>query len=523
MRIFHSEQAKDGVLCLAIFAATVLYLAALPRSLQPADEAYFLLESKRILNGEVFYKDVFYYSLPAAHWVMAFVFWMFGTDIRTAKLLMAVLHGLTGVFAFLTARRLGVRRGIACCLPLAYVGLCWAAWPVASPHWFSTFLMAVLLFMLTGKAWARRAASAFGPGVLTGVLTSVQHQKGIVVAAGVCGLFVLDCALGRRYAERCSPSDLLRRLLYFGAGASIVLIPVILVVLGTAGRDPFVDAILWTVRGGKYREYNHPSWGAIGLHTALALYTLPVVLKYAALVVGIGILRTLHAWTWRTDRTEFGKVLILTVFTAASVVSVAYNADFIHLAFAALFCFILLAETLEAWIQRANVFGYSGVVVKLLVAGLASGLVFHLYSNAIRAWQEHPYPHETAFGHVDFANREEIRLVERIRALLRGVGSHEFFAYPVYTSLYLMTGADNPTPYQLLIPGFNLPQHVDRALAILEAKRLPYLFATDLFLKPNDVILNYIHQHYECVDPGQKKCALFRKRGDESPRLNAAR
>src|SRR6185295_2372590 len=98
---------RDAALVLTIFIATFAYLACLPRNLAQADEAIQLYEAKRLLEGEVMYRDVFEMTTPGYHFVMALLFWVFGTNIDTARLAMAVLHAVMGILVYGTCRRFG--------------------------------------------------------------------------------------------------------------------------------------------------------------------------------------------------------------------------------------------------------------------------------------------------------------------------------------------------------------------------------------------------------------------------------
>src|SRR6185295_19928482 len=81
----------DAVLATGLFVTTVAYLAALPRTIASADEGTFLYEAKRILDGQVFYRDIFDLITPGAHYLMAALYWVFGVDIATARLADAVV------------------------------------------------------------------------------------------------------------------------------------------------------------------------------------------------------------------------------------------------------------------------------------------------------------------------------------------------------------------------------------------------------------------------------------------------
>src|SRR6185369_1038459 len=99
------DGATDSALAVLIFAATVIYLTSLPPNLAFADEAIHLYESKRLLDGEVLYRDVFEMITPGYMYLMALLFKIFGSDVATARTAQAVMHGLSGVVLYAVCRR----------------------------------------------------------------------------------------------------------------------------------------------------------------------------------------------------------------------------------------------------------------------------------------------------------------------------------------------------------------------------------------------------------------------------------
>ena len=82
----HTESRRwDVVVALLIFAGIALYLSFLPRNLTAADESIHLYEAKRILNGEVLYRDVYTVYPPASFHVAAWLFELFGTSLLVVR------------------------------------------------------------------------------------------------------------------------------------------------------------------------------------------------------------------------------------------------------------------------------------------------------------------------------------------------------------------------------------------------------------------------------------------------------
>lgn len=515
LRSLAGKVSSDSVVCLLVFAGTVAYLAAMPRDLGLADESYFLVEAKRILHSEMLYRDIFWFAMPLAHWIMAAIFWIFGTDMLVARLAMAVLHGAIASLLFLICRHLGVRTGIALSVAAAHVTLCQAPWPYASPHWFDTLLITLLLFVLVSRPAGQLSGRALlSAGIVVGLLASVHQHIGAVFAAAMGLYLVADSWLSRRYGTEQSAAGLLSQLRSFSVGVLLVLVPVFLVMVVTAGVRPLYEQLLVHPLTG-YRKYNHSDWCEVNLMTLrFARYTWPVVLKYVPAVVVIGLARAVRNWFVRADREQFRNLLALLIVCPAAALSISYLPDFIHVGFIAPLFFVFCAETLEAVVRSIGAaVGYPNLVGRVVGASLLAALALHLRSNMALAYGDFPLSHQTAFGRVDFATADEVRLVDEIRSLMGKQASRKFFAYPVYTSLYLMTDTDNPTRHQVLIPDYNSAEEVQGALATIRALKLPYIVASKIFLRDDDPIFAYVRREYECFYPRDpEKCLVYRRR-----------
>jgi hypothetical protein len=128
------------------------------------------------------------------------------------------------------------------------------------------------------------------------------------------------------------------------------------------------------------------------------------------------------------------------------------------------------------------------------------GLGVQLARNLARAQREYPVSLDTAFGRIDFPNRNEPGFVETTERLMAGREPRELFAYPFYASLYLMTDTKNPTPYQFLFPDYSGPKQVEEVIGILERRKVPVVFAFSAFLPKDDALIAYLRQRYDAAD-----------------------
>jgi hypothetical protein len=491
-----SLDLNDRLLAHALAAVTLAYLASLPRYLGWADESYFLYEAKRIRDGEVMYRDIFQFITPLASYLMAFLYWVFGTTIATARLAMAAAHATLCGLLFATCRALGVRRVLALLAPLAFLSLCQPVWPFASPHWFSTTMTMGVLSLLIFVEPRMRANVTFIIGIALGLLIGVQQQKGLIITAGVGVIFLCHQLVGRHHA-RGGPRLLATRLAYLLAGVLTIVLPLGLWMIATAGIGPLYDALV-VFPLESYRHGHYIRWGATApLADSFSAATFPTLLRWSPALLVLPLARLLYVIARADDETTARSLATLVIFGAASVCSIWYFPDLIHIAFIAPIFLVCAAESLE-WLLRCvrpPIFAAAlGAAVAVILAG---GLTLQLGRNTAEMRRQFTIPHATAFGRIDFARAWEPMFVDGVRAALDHVAGRELFSYPNVTSIYLTAGAHNPTPFQYLLASVSPPAQIAEAQRILEERQLPYVVVAPMIFTARDPLSKFITAHYE--------------------------
>lgn len=491
----------DLAVAALLFGATVLYLLSWPRDLGFADESYFLYEAKRIRDGEVMYRDVFQFVAPLTWHLMAGLFWLFGTDLIVARVCMALLHGTTAALCYACARSLGVRRSLAVLPPLAYLALCHGPWPYASPHWFATDVVVLILLIGLRGRWAEQPRAAVRLGAVVGLLIGIQQQKGAVITAAVGVMLLLDPLTSRRWGARPVWRPMLAQGLRFAAGVFAVVVPLAIVMVAVAGSEPVFNALI-SYPLLEYEAARRVAWGATGvLGGGYMIFTWPRLLKWVPLVMAPLLALTLLDIVRGANRRRARQHSVLLLVCAGSAGSVLYYPDFIHLAFIAPPFFIAAVALLEwglralrpAWLAR----GVEWAVAAVLVLALGRQLA----DNQMHAHANHTLRHQTAFGLVDFSAPWELVFADTLRALLDRTESREMFGYPSVVAPYLLAGGRNPTPYQHLTVRDHKPWRIQQVMDILRTRRPPYVVTAPLFLNfEKDPIARYIDAEYRFVD-----------------------
>ena len=493
------RRLTDAAVGVLMGAAAALYLSAWPNNLGTSDEAYYLFHAKRLLAGEVLYRDMFDFITPLFTDLMAVLFRLFGAGMTTARTFNAVVHGGIVLVVYLTCRAAGVRTGLAATAAVAHLALGQPAWQYASPHWTSTLVTGLLLWASLDRRWARQRGGLVVQGLLLGVLLALQQQKGVVMGAALTALLLADVAFDRRGGGPPGP-PLARSLFILAAGALTVVGPLMAFHLASAGLEPIVHQLVLHPFTG-YGRLNRSAWGAVNvLTTPMAAYVWPQVLTYLPLVIPVDLLRVVTGWVARGDRQRIERPLVLAVFASASAASILYFPDFIHVAFIAPVFFVCIAEALEAGLARLDRTGT--VLGRAIAVALLVCFGWRLRDNLARARAEFPIARETAFGRVDFASERDAALIERVRGLVEGAGSREIFCYPAGAAVYLMTDTDNPTPHEIILPVYQSDEEIERTIATLEARRVPVVVLYKVLVGRDDPVGEYVRTHYACDEDG---------------------
>jgi hypothetical protein len=257
-----------------------------------------------------------------------------------------------------------------------------------------------------------------------------------------------------------------------------------------------------------YPRLNRARWGALGLFPSSARYTFPTALALAPGLTLVAGVRAAVGFARGVEGEHVRRLTCLTLMGLASIASILYYPDYIHLAFIGSVFAVLAAELLATAFRARPAAGWPATMVAVLLLGVTGAQLARVMNGS---WRDHPFATDSPFGRVRFEDLQQLEIVERVRAVLAPAGARELFVYPFGAALYLLTGTENPTPFQFLLPEYSRPDQIDLTLAILERRRVPYLFV----IKPmtsTDPILRYVTEHYDQVEDERGLLPLFRRR-----------
>jgi hypothetical protein len=200
-----------AIASVAAFVACYLRTFVFPRvpMMFWADQSLYSTNGFRLLSGQLPYRDFFEFLTPGTDLVYALLFRCFGVSLWIPNLLMDILAAIAVLLITLAAAK--VLRGAFVFLPAVFaVGFGLFGGLDATHHWFSTVLALAAMVVLLGGTESRRLIAA---GALCGLMASFTQSKGALVTLGFVAFLIWQSR------HRQEPAQVLWRrcLQFFGS------------------------------------------------------------------------------------------------------------------------------------------------------------------------------------------------------------------------------------------------------------------------------------------------------------------
>lgn len=466
------RRVRSGRLApLAVAGLSFAYLLSFPLAIGRADESHLLYGAKRVLQGDVIYRDFFEGITPLAFYLFAGLYALAGTTLLTARVGIAAVEAIGCGLLFHLVRRLASPAEAALAV-LAFIALCVPVWPYASAHWISTTLGLAVAAVVTARRWAGSSQwRPFFAGVLGGVAICVQQQRGAFLAVWLpLGLATL--ALTARAEGRWRTT--VRELCWAATGGLAVVVPVLGLAAWAASPAALVEMLFgFAIDRYAPTQTGRNAWAAVlPLTGPWAEFTSLTLMRVLPFVLVLEALRLLQLRS-RIAR-DVGLRTAFWLLALLMCASIFYLPDFIHVSFILPFLFLPAASLLHD-LRRAPVWSrwhparaLGTVAVAAAVVAVAAQAAF----NVQRAYARAPVRFATAFG--------ELRGDANVRSLFEAVSRHlvreadgraRIYSYPDDAWLYLALPGDNAMRFSVLVDGFFPDFYVDEVVATVRERR----------------------------------------------------
>ena len=422
----------------ALLAAGLLVSGAtMLRDFQPNDEGLMLQAAARIADGQVPYRDFWWFYPPGQPYLLGALHALVGPSLLPWRIVRVIADAVVALLAWrLAGRAAGPRLALvawaAAILAMAYP---------SGPHPFPIALALALGALLT---FERRPVLA---GVLTGACAAWRLEFALFAALGI--------ALALRPPWRYLAAAV-------GTGALLYAPVVIAAGLGRSW-DLLVDYPLTDFRDYQALpfplDYDGPlNTGSLGGFLSDSLE--PLLLFYLPLVLVAGVIAAAFALVRRRDPLRVATA----VFTAGTVGYLLVRTDLFHTAPLAVMFAVLAAWALAS---RRSV----------LVVVVAVALAYVVVEGADRRWlglrEDTVALHAPGTDGVRAPPREAAELDGAVQAVRRAVPPGDpIYVAPLradrvtagYPLLYVLADRPNPTRYDIAAPGVVTSLPVQRAI-----------------------------------------------------------
>lgn len=510
-------------LVLATVLVTAYWCAgmqAMNHSLSYGDEGVVAEAARRIVLGQVPFRDYFTGGTPGVAYFYAAFLKMFGVTffaLRSGVLFTALAHLLA---SFWVLRRCGVRQLMPYLVVVSYAAYFTGPyWFIASHHWLSQALILASLVLLLGdrESACRRWQDMAAGGMATLGAFTLLHKGVIWLFAATIALW-LTCPREERWA----------RLRWFWAGALSIALPLCLAFLVEVRWDTLsYDLVVWPLtqyhkmegHRGILLQYLAQNWDGLltvwSYHKNLDdwLRAMAWTLTFGGnLVVHIlpllGVCALYCLWRRRAHTPEV--LGCLAAFFVASYLSALHRLADTTLGFAALAAVIALALLLhdllrsspQSALSRWFAFGWVGYFVAVVLIQVASGAAAQKVTTLTPAGQVDSYlvgEAQTMEGVINYVQQ-------------RREAGDQVFGYAYIPIFNFLLQADNPTPYDTLVPPMYTQQQLDHAQALLESSRCRWVVWNYTPLEQTS-FGRYLLNHYVVKARFKYAAVMERKKG----------
>lgn len=376
---------RDALLGCAVFLVG-LFLQ-ITGSFSAEDEAWFVQVVRRVLDGDVLYRDVAFGINPLSVYVITPLAWLFGPELLVVKFVQSLVFTAAALVVLRIVRKLGARGVVADVAVLA--GLLACAPPGATISLYTPLSMLFVVCALDETIdWldgreCGRVHRAMRGGLWIGAAFAAKQNVGILAFIALAVVLVTV----RPSSEGGSSNDRWRDLGRMTMGAAIVVAVVLAPVLLTGGFAAFLDfgyfgktTYLRVAGIDPFTTLSDWTRALVGCQSVEGLRQFLVIQAAILPVLVFGGLAGLAPVWWAADRR---RTLAILVFALVGYAASFPRADLAHIAGAV--PVLLVAFVHVVVLARARVPRRVGLAActALFVMGTA-GAASRVASGAIR-------------------------------------------------------------------------------------------------------------------------------------------
>ena len=479
------------------------------------DEGIALYGAKRIVLGQTLYKNFFDIVTPGTDYLLADIFYIFGTTLKVARITTIIANALNVAMLYLITTSF-IKNKVAI-LPSLLLMIIYALvldyYPV-SHHWFA-ITAGIFTLLLSLKA-EEEQINWILPG-LGAFLTFIFIQS---VGLSIFGMIVLFLLI-KFLLSKNERNDILRDFVYYSLGFWIPIVTVILFFYASGGlRDFIFDVFVWPWH--HYKLTNNVSYFTLPVTDLLRVLhyhpfqviTYIIMWYFAPLLLFAGFILVLKQYS-KDKIINYHAILPLVIMTGFFISELfSPNIQRFVIYFPILFVVILSLWSKDKAILHSlfRILGILYIIGGLAFIGYFCGNEFltmnFVGKNSVKV--SSPVGNILIYGD----NPPGVvpnNILELLNAMNWKFPKNTFIFYwsPM---LYFISGTNNPTMLNIYVPLYNTKSQVAEVIRQLELAK-PKIIIMDNYLNilksssdrniypevfdpANDKILQYVEKHY---------------------------
>jgi len=480
------------------------------------DEGIALYGAKRIILGQILYKDFFDIVTPGTDYLLAGVFKIFGTTLKAARITTIVANALNVAMLYSISNSFTKNKKLAL-IPSVLLMMIYITdvdYYAVSHHWFAITTV-IFTLLLSIKSEEGKLSWVF-PGIGTFLVFIFMQSDGFIVY-GMLVIFLLV----KIFLNKDKQRYILHDFIYYSLGFWIPIVVLCLLFYANGGLKDFMyDVFIWPIN--HYKTTNDISYFTVPFNNQLLqIYgysfiekiTLPIIWYFPLLLLFLSI--TFVIIEYSKNRTIDYHLILLLLILSSLFISELFNPEILRIV---VYGPLILIMILTLWGRDKTLFHSFFKAISIFY--LIGGLTFTWYTCRTEFKNanfvgKHSLTVKSAAGDILVANNSP-GMISNILTLLNALNwefpenTFIFYWSPI---IYFMSGTNNPTILNTYVPLYNTRAQVDKVIQQLESSKPPLIIMDNyldllryqwtwrnvnpgVFDPSNDKILQYVNQHY---------------------------
>jgi len=514
----NSLNYKDWLIASVLFTLTILSsLHYYTIFLLNLDEGIALYGAKRILMGQTLYKDFFDIVTPGTDYLLAIIFKLFGTTLKSARITMITANALNVAMLMLISSKL-IKEKIAIIPPvlLMLIYITDKDDMAVSHHQFVITAMILTLLLLV-KLNYEKSYKWIIPGVSSFLVFIFLQSTGLTIYGLLCLLFFF-----RYVSKKNNKRHILNGFFYFSTGFMLPLMLVFMLFFISGGLKEFVyDVFIWP--WGHYKIVNNGSFfyymfQLSEIHhyyfESLLLFFENIAIYFPALLLILSFIYVCKAY-YQKEALQPSLIFLLLILISMFISELVNPAIWRFAVYYPIFLvliFVILKQRIKDLVYKIfRIIGIVYITGGIIFIGLFCGKELSYYNTV----GSHSIDMETSAGQVlvpvNVPKQFMTGMLPLFKAFNSGFPENSFIIF-WSPYIYFLTGTNNPTMLNTYVPLYNTKAQVSKVIRQLQQTK-PEIVIIDGYLSElkkekyrnvdpevfdisNDPLLSYIDHHY---------------------------